>query len=134
MTQRAIPSHAAEEKKGQTDTQDLLRAMAGHDVQAQLPMVNRTRRAVRIADQSRREHGERERRHIGIMLSVFGAIFIVLAPAIWGSLEDFIGGEHFGDLPAQVTLISTLLTLAVVGALVAVWRSRAAQDEYRRDH
>ena len=81
-----------------------------------------------------REQGERGRHHIGITLFVFGAIFLVLAPAIWGGLDDLLGGEHFGDLPAQVTLLSTFLMLAVVGALGVIWRSRDKQDEYRQDH
>jgi protein-S-isoprenylcysteine O-methyltransferase Ste14 len=112
----------------------LLRAFAGRDANAQLRVVTRTRRAIRVANESRREQGERGRHDIGITLFVLGAIFVVLAPAMWSSLDDFFGGEHFGDLPAQVMLISTFLMLAVVGALVAVWRNRTNQDEYRQDH
>jgi len=112
----------------------LLRAVSGRDANAQLPLVARTRRAIRVANDTRREQGERGRHHIGITLFVFGAIFLVLAPAMWGSLEDLLGGEHFGDLPAQVTLLSTFLMLAVVGALGVIWRNRHKQDEYRQDH
>jgi hypothetical protein len=113
----------------------LLRALAGRDANAQLPLVARTRRAIRIANDTRREQGERERHHMGISLFVLGAILLVLAPALWGSLDDFFGGEHFGDLPAQVTLLSIFLMLAVVGALLVVWqRSRGNQDDYRQDH
>ena len=112
----------------------LLRAVSGRDANAQLPLVARTRRAVRVANDTRREQGERGRHHIGITLFVLGAIFVVLAPAIWGSLDDLLGGEQFGDLPAQVTLLSTFLMLAIVGALGVVWRNRDKQDEYRQDH
>jgi hypothetical protein len=112
----------------------LLRAVSGRDANAQLPLVARTRRAIRVANDTRREQGERGRHHIGITLFAFGAIFVVLAPAIWGGLDDLLGGEHFGDLPAQVTLLSTFLMLAVVGALGVVWRNRDKQDEYRQDH
>jgi hypothetical protein len=113
----------------------LLRAVTGRDANAQLPMVTRTRRAIRIANESRREEGERGRHHIGVTLFVFGAIFLVLAPAMWGSLDDLFGGEHFGDLPTQVMLLCTFLMLAVVGALaVALWRNQANQQDYRQDH
>jgi hypothetical protein len=113
----------------------LLRAVAGRDANAQLPMVARTRRAIRIANESRREEGARGRHHIGVTLFVFGAIFLVLAPAMWGSLDDLFGGEHFGDLPTQVMLLCTFLMLAVVGALaVALWRNQANQQDYRQDH
>lgn len=109
----------------------LLRAVAGHDANAQLPVVARTRRAIRVANEARLEQGERGRRHIGITLFVFGAIFVLLAPVIWGAVEDMAGGEHFADLPAQVMLLSTFLMLAVVGALAVAWRGRRGQDEYR---
>ena len=112
----------------------LLRAIAGHDANAQLPLVARTRRAIRVANETRREQGQRERHHMGITLFVFGAILLVLAPALWGSIDDFFGGEHFGDLPAQVTLLSIFLVLAVVGALAVMLRNRARQDEYGQDH
>jgi hypothetical protein len=113
----------------------LLRAVAGRDANAQLPMVTRTRRAIRIANESRREEGARGRHHIGVTLFVFGAIFLVLAPAMWGSMDDLFGGEHFGDLPTQVMLLCTFLMLAVVGALaVALWRNQANQQDYRQDH
>ena len=36
------------------------------------------------------------------------------------------GGEHFGDLPTQVGLLSSLLMMAVVAALAVLWRSRPA--------
>jgi hypothetical protein len=112
----------------------LLRAVAGRDANSQLPIVARTRRAIRIANDTRREQGERERHHIGITLFALGAILLVLAPVLWSSLDDFLGGEHFGDLSAQVTLLSSFLVLAVVGALAVVWRNRGNQDEYRQDH
>jgi hypothetical protein len=109
----------------------LLRSLAGRDANAQLPLVARTRRAIRVANDARLEKGERGRRHIGITLFVFGALFVLLAPVIWGGVEDLVGGEHFADLPAQVMLLSTFLMLAVVGALAVAWRGRAGQDEYR---
>jgi hypothetical protein len=112
----------------------LLRAVSGRDANAQLPVVARTRRAIRIANETRREQGERERYHIGITLFALGAILLVLAPVLWSSLDDFFGGEHFGDLPTQVALLSSFLVLAVVGALAVVWRNRGNQDEYRQDH
>jgi hypothetical protein len=112
----------------------LLRAVSGRDANAQLPVVARTRRAIRVANETRREQGERERHHIGITLFALGAILLVLAPVLWSSLDDFFGGEHFGDLPAQVALLSSFLVLAVVGALAVVWRKHGNQDEYRQDH
>jgi hypothetical protein len=113
---------------------DLLRAISGRDVNAQLPLVARTRQAIRVADENRREQSERERRTLGISLFAGGALFVLLAPVLWDSMDDLIGGEHFSDLPTQVALISTLLMMSVVAALVVLWRSRSSHDEFRQDH
>ena len=114
-------------------SKDLLRAVSGRDVNAQLPVVARTRRAIRVADENRREQSERERRTLGISLFAGGAMFVLLAPVLWDSLDDLIGGEHFSDLPTQVALICTLLMMSVVAALVVLWRSRSGRDEFRQD-
>lgn len=114
--------------------QALLRAVAGHDANAQLPVVARTRRAIRVANDTRRQQDEYGRRSFGISLFAFGALFVLLAPVLWTSVDDFIGGEHFGDLPTQVALISTLLMMSVVAALVAIWRTRPGKDGFRQDH
>jgi hypothetical protein len=119
-------------RQEERETRDaLLRAVAGHDANAQLPVVARTRRAIRVANESRLEQGERGRRQIGITLFVFGAIVVLLAPVMWGAVEDMVGGEHFADLPAQVMLLSAFLMLAVGGALAVAWLGRRGQDEYR---
>jgi hypothetical protein len=115
-------------------SKDLLRAVSGRDVNAQLPVVARTRRAIRVADENRREQSERERRTLGLSLFAGGAMFVLLAPVLWDSMDDLIGGEHFSDLPTQVALISTLLMISVVAALVVLWRSRSGHDEFRQDH
>jgi hypothetical protein len=115
-------------------SQDLLRAVTGHDAGAQLPVVARTRRAIRVADENRREQGQRDRRTFGISLFAGGALFVLLAPVLWDSMDDLISGEHFGDLPTQVALISTLLMMSVVAALVVFWRSRSGHDGFRQDH
>jgi len=121
----------AETRRGLS--QDLLRAVSGHDAGAQLPVVARTRRAIRVADETRREQGERDRRTFGISLFAGGALFVLLAPVLWDSMDDLIGGEHFTDLPTQVALISSLLMMSVVAALAVFWRSRSGRDSFPQD-
>jgi hypothetical protein len=119
----------------QDDTREaLLRAVSGRDAGAQLPVVARTRRAIRVANENRQEDGKRGRRNFGISLFAGGALFVLIAPVLWDSLDDLIGGEHFADLPTQVALVSTLLMLSVVAALVLLWRSSSGQDGFRQDH
>jgi uncharacterized membrane protein YidH (DUF202 family) len=112
---------------------DLLAAVSGRNANAQLPVVSRTRRAVRIADQTRREQGKLGRRNIGIALLTLGSLMLLVAPSLWNSVDDFVDGEHFGDLPLQIALISTLLMMSVVAALVLLWRSRVGNDEFPRN-
>jgi hypothetical protein len=127
-----MPNRSGTSRQEGQETRDaLLRAVAGYDANAQLPVVARTRRAIRVANESRLEQGERGRRQIGITLFVFGAIVVLLAPVMWGAVEDMVGGEHFADLPAQVMLLSAFLMLAVGGALAVAWLGRRGQDEYR---
>jgi len=59
---------------------------------------------------------------------------VLLAPVLWDSVDDLIGGEHFTDLPTQVALVSTFLMMSIVAALVILWRSRSSQDGFRQDH
>lgn len=115
-------------------SQDLLRAVTDHDAGAPLPVVARTRRAIRVADENRREQGQRDRRTFGISLFAGGALFVLLAPVLWDSMDDLISGEHFSDLPTQVALISTLLMMSVVAALVVFWRSRSGHDGFQQDN
>lgn len=112
----------------------LVRAIAGHDANAHLPIVARTRRAVRIANDTRREQGKIGRRTLGIALFTLGALIVLVAPTLWNSIDDVAGGEHFGDLPLQITLMSTLLMMSVFAALVILWRSRSGHDGYDHRH
>lgn len=123
----------AKEWNGQESTEALLRAMSGRDVQQQQPIVERTRRAVRIADQSRREQGHRGRRTSGIALFALGAVFLVLGPVLWSGMDGLIAGEHFADMPTQLALLSAILLLAIVSALVAGWRTRCRREDMPAD-
>lgn len=128
------PFSGSPDEKRRGLSQDLLRAVTGRDAGAQSPVVARTRRAIRVADESRRERGERDRRTFGISLFTGGALFVLLAPVLWASVDDLIGGEHFSDLPTQVALISSLLMMSVVAALAVFWRGRSGRDGFRQDH
>jgi hypothetical protein len=118
------------DRKGESP-EALVRAIAGHDANAQLPLVAKTRRAIRIANETRREQGRLGRRNIGIALFTLGALIVLVAPTLWNSVDDLAGGEHFGDLPLQLALISTLLMMSVVAALVVLWRGHSGQDGFR---
>lgn len=110
-----------------------LRAMAGLDAEAQYPVVNRTRRAIRVADERRRIKGKQDRRQMGLALFAISGVLVLLAPALWSWVDDLLGGEHFFDLPTQALLIGGSLLLAVVATLALLWRGQGMRDGSRRE-
>ncbi len=117
---------------GQADPA-VLRAMAGLDAQSQGPVVTRTRRAIRVADERRRMQGKQDRRQMGIALFAIGTVLVLLAPALWSWVDDLLGGEHFADLPTQALLIGGSLLLAVIATLALIWRGQSLRDSSRRE-
>jgi hypothetical protein len=111
-----------------SDRQDLLRALAGKDAQASMRVVERTRHAVRMAIAARREEHARKRRNLGIALAVCLSTLMLLAPALWSSMDDLAGGEHFADIPTQLALLLMVLFPALIAALVAGWRTQSFRD------
>ncbi len=101
---------------------DAVDALDNLNCEASLARVQRTRRAIRDAAIGLQEQRARQRRNVGCALATVLCMLILLAPAIWNSVEDFMGGEHFTDFPLQTALFLLLLFPAMIAALIAVWR------------
>lgn len=129
-TSRAA-SHGSYPASSQFDPQ-LIRALAGLDVNASMPVVQRTRRLVMAAANERRMARTRTQRHIGVvLLSIFG-LMVFMTPVIWLLADDLFAGEHFQDPPTlAVSMVVTFLT-AVFAGLILTWRSRQAVSEESR--
>jgi cytochrome bd-type quinol oxidase subunit 2 len=101
----------------------LLRALAGLDADADMAVVQRTRRAVMAATHEMHALQIKRRRQVGIVLLVTAALVILLTPAIWSVVDDLSGGEHFFDAPTlTMSLIATLIS-TIFAALIVRWRS-----------
>ncbi len=111
--------------------QDLLSALSGKDAQGSRRVADRTRRAVRMNVLAKREEQAGRRRTLGIAMAVCLGILMLLAPALWSSVDDFVAGEHFGDIPTQVALLLMMLFPAVIAALIAGWRTQGMDDGRR---
>ncbi len=111
--------------------QELLSALAGHHAQAGLAVGERTRRAVRNFTLDREERRETTRRNFGLAAFAGLGLLMLLAPALWSSVDDFFGGEHFADLHTQVTLLLLVLFMAVLAALLAGWHTQNAESRER---
>lgn len=111
--------------------QDLLGALAGKDAQGSRRVADRTRRSVRVAVVARREEKAGKRRSFAVAIAFCLGILTLLAPAMWSSLDDLGLGEHFGDLPMQLTLLLIVLLPAVIAALLASMRTQGLQSGHR---
>lgn len=106
----------------------LLQALSGLDADANMVVVQRTRRAVMAAAQQMQAAQFKRRHQVGIVLLVTVALVILLTPAIWSVVDDLSGGEHFFDAPTlTMSLIATLIS-TIFAALIIHWRSRQSRN------
>jgi hypothetical protein len=106
----------------------LVQALAGLDAQADMAVVQRTRRAVMVAGHQMRSAQVKRRRQAGIVLFTTVGLIILLTPAIWSVADDLFGGEHFFDAPTlTMSLIATLLS-TIFAALIIHLRSRQSRN------
>ncbi len=107
----------------------LVDALSGLNAQADLAVVQRTRRAVMAAALQMSNAEVRRRRQVGIVLLAFVGLVVLLTPAIWSVADDLFSGEHFQDMPAMTMSLIVTLFSAIFAALIVHWRSRKTQDE-----
>jgi hypothetical protein len=111
---------------------DTVRPIAWPDHDANLRLTQKTRRAVRDAVITGREHRIRQRRNVGFAFLGFVCILVLLGPAIWNGVEDLLGDERLFDLPTQLAFLIAMLLLAMLAALVAVWKGQRDVQHDRR--
>jgi hypothetical protein len=96
--------------------------LSGLNSDSTMRVAQRARRSVREAVIVRDEERGRSRRNLGIALFALAALFILLTPVIWSSLDELMAGEHILDASAMVTMLAIALASAVFAALIAGWR------------
>jgi phosphatidylglycerophosphate synthase len=102
----------------------LLDALAGLDAEADMLVVQRTRRAVMEAATHMREAQRRGRYQIGLVLLALGALLMFLTPTLWVLAEDVFNGEHWMDEPALTALLVATTVSTVFAALIVQWNGR----------
>lgn len=108
---------------------ELLQSLAGLNADRERAITQRTRRAVaRAAEDSRHRRGNR-RRNGALAALVMGGIVALLTPALWGAVEELVGGEHVFDTQMMVMYLLAGLCIAVLAALVLVLRGRSASQQ-----
>jgi len=108
--------------------QHLIDALTGFNAQADLAVVQRTRRAVMEAALQMNSSGTRRRRQTGIILLAFAGLLVLLTPALWSVTDDLFNGEQFQDMPTMTMSVIATLFSAIFAALIVHLRSRRARD------
>jgi hypothetical protein len=111
---------------------DAARAIAFPDCDANLRLAQKTRRRVRDEVISTHERRMRQRHSVGLALMGFLFLLVLLAPAIWNGMEDVLGDERMFDLPTQIAFLIGILLLAMLAALIAVWKEQHTVQHDRR--
>ncbi len=89
--------------------QQLIEMLAGMNATADMRIVQHTRRAVMQAAAELRERKRRTRRNMAVVLLTITVLAMVLTPALWSTLDDFLGGEQLFELPGMVMVMVLLL-------------------------
>jgi sterol desaturase/sphingolipid hydroxylase (fatty acid hydroxylase superfamily) len=95
-------------------------------------LTQKTRRAVRDAVISTQEKRSRHRRSLGLAILSFVFMLVLLGPAVWNGFEELLGEEPLFDLPTQITFLIGMLFLAMLAALIAVWKGQHNVQHDRR--
>jgi hypothetical protein len=103
---------------------DAARSLAWMDSDANLLVAQKTRRAVRDEVISTQERRVRQRRSLGLAIIGFVFLLVVLGPALWIGMEDLLAGERLFDLPILLAFSALMLFLAMLAALIAVWKGQ----------
>ena len=111
---------------------DASRSIAWPDCDANLVLAQKTRRAVRDAVISTQERRTRQRRNLGFVILGFVSMLVLLGPAVWVGVEELLGEEPLFDMPTQIAFLVTLLFLAMLAALIAVWKGKHSVQHDRR--
>jgi hypothetical protein len=111
---------------------DVVRAASLLDGDAARLVTQKTRRAVRDAVISTQEKRTRQRRNLGLAILGFVSMLVLLGPAMWNGVEELLGEEPLFDLPTQITFLIAMLFLAMLAALIAVWKEQHHVQHDRR--
>lgn len=95
-------------------------------------ITQKTRRAVRDAVITTQEKRARQRRSLGLAILGFVSMLVLLGPAIWTGVEELLGEEPLFDLSTQISFLIAMLFLAMLAALIAVWKGQHNVQHDRR--
>jgi hypothetical protein len=110
----------------------IIEMLAGMNASADILVVQRTRRAVMEAANELREQKRRNRRTAAIVALTVTVLGMLLTPAIWSSVDDFLAGGDLFELHSMVMVLIALLFSTILSALVVGIRSQQDMPRGRR--
>lgn len=118
--------------ESQTTDPQMVEMLAGMNATADMMVVQRTRRAVMLAAAELREQRRRARRNVAIVVLTIAVLAMVLTPAIWSTVDDFLGGGDFFEVHNMSMVLIFVLFSTVLGALVLGLRGQQKVPHERR--
>ena len=109
----------------ETPDPKLLDALAGLDAEADMAVVQRTRRAVMETANRMRAARRREHYQIGLAALTVGALMMSLTPTLWVVAEDLFNGERWLDAPTLTALLVVTTVSTVFAIVLAQWSERS---------
>ena len=110
----------------------MIEMLTGMNASADMQVVQRTRRAVLEAATELREQQKRNRRNGAIVALAISVLAMLLTPAIWSSVDDFLAGGDLFELHSMVLVLIALLFSTILGALLIGLRSQEQMPRGRR--
>jgi cytochrome bd-type quinol oxidase subunit 2 len=110
----------------------MVEMLCGMNASADLAVVQRTRRAVLQAATELREQRSRNRRNTAIAALTVAVLVMVLTPAIWSTMDDFLGGSDFFEAHSMMTMLVFMLFSTILGALLIGLRNHRQMSHGRR--
>ncbi|MGC2161306.1 MAG: hypothetical protein WA634_05305 [Silvibacterium sp.] len=106
----------------------LLDALAGLDAEANMAVVQRTRRAVMEAANQMREAERRVRYNFGLALLVVAALLMFLTPTLWVIAEGLFNDERGLDASTLTALLVATTASTIFAAILAQWSNRSRSE------
>lgn len=114
----------------QTPDKKLLDALAGLDAEADMAVVQRTRRAVMEAANHMREGQRRGRYQIGFVLLALVALLMFLTPALWVIAEEAFGDQRWLEAPTITALLVATTVSTVFSVILIQLRSQSRGESF----
>jgi hypothetical protein len=111
------------ELAGKADAdRDLLSALSGNQAGRERAVAHRTRRVVLTSLGVMQEQKAGRKRGRSLALASILLVVLAMGPFVWRVADDVVGGEHWSDMSAQVSIWIGIFFLALLAAaLVAGW-------------